>query len=259
MSKIVIPLNSYSQTEITLADHLTFFQEIRDSGAYGVELRRELLSQQTPTLEWIRENIGSDLFIVYSAPLPLLRDNGSFNEEDLDHIYEEARTVKANWIKLSLGNYNEEVSDLREVKAFIERQNQKRHKIQLLVENDQTLAGGNPQRFKRFFEQAERQALSIKMTFDIGNWLYTGQDPFEAWEDLSSYVIYLHLKQVIQGEGPLETVPLSLEARSEWLPFVKAVPNECVIALEFPISPLQKTKVYVEMVKEIKGELACNQ
>jgi hypothetical protein len=50
-----------------------------------------------------------------------------------------------------------------------------------------------------------------------------------------------------------------LEAQSEWLPFVKAVSNECVIALEFPISPLQKTKVYVEMVKEIKGELACNQ
>jgi sugar phosphate isomerase/epimerase len=256
MSHIVIPLNSYSQTEITLEEYDMYFQAIRESGAYGVELRRELLSPQPPTLEWLRDNLERDLFIVYSAPLPLWLDDGRLNEDGLERVYEEAKTVKAKWIKLSLGNYNEEVSDLTRIKGFLESQSQQ--KIQLLVENDQTEVGGKIQRFKAFFKHAEQQGLSIKMTFDIGNWLYTEQDPIKAWEALASHVIYLHLKQVIQVAGTLETVPLSLDAQSIWIPFVKALPNKCVMALEFPISPLQKTKAFVEMVKELKGEFACN-
>ncbi|HSU80679.1 MAG TPA: hypothetical protein VLK78_09690 [Candidatus Angelobacter sp.] len=256
MSKIVIPLNSYSQTEITIEEYSQFFQIIKESGAYGIEIRRELLSPQTPKLEWIRSSVADDLFIVYSAPFPLWLDDGALNENGLKRVYNEAQTVNAQWIKLSLGNYREEVSDLIHLREVIESQSP--YKIQLVVENDQTEVGGNIQRFKTFFEQVDQQALPIKMTFDSGNWLYTGQDPFGAWEALSSYVIYLHLKQVIQQDGQLETIPLSLNAQSMWVPFVKALPDECVIALEFPIFPLQKTKTFVEMIEEIKGDLICN-
>lgn len=257
MSKLVIPLNSYSQTEIALEDYELFFKVIRESGAYGVELRRELLSPQTATLEWIRDHLKDDLFTVYSAPLSLWLDNGGFNEEGLDLIFQEARTIKAKWVKLSLGNYKE-VSDLVQVKRFIDQQNQMDHPIHLLVENDQTKEGGQIQRFVHFFDQAHALALPIKMTFDIGNWIYTKQDPFEAWEALSPHVSYLHLKQVIQGDSGLETVPLSLDTQQTWLPFVLSLTGESVMALEFPIFPLHKTKAYVELVKELKGEFVCH-
>lgn len=258
MSKLVIPLNSYSQTEIALEDYELFFKVIRESGAYGVELRRELLSPQTATLEWIRDHLKDDLFTVYSAPFSLWLNNGGFNEEGLDLIFKEARTIQAKWVKLSLGNYNNEVSDLVQVKRFIDQQNQLDHPIHLLVENDQTMEGGRIQRFVHFFEKAQAMALPIKMTFDIGNWIYTEQNPFEAWEALSSYVSYLHLKQVIQRDNGLETVPLSLDAQQTWLPFVQSLTRESVMALEFPISPLHKTKAYVELVKELKGEFVCH-
>jgi sugar phosphate isomerase/epimerase len=257
MSKIVIPLNSYSQTEIALEAYDQFFKIIRESGAYGVELRRELLSAEPPTFEWIRDRLENDLFIVYSAPLSLWLDNGSFNEEGLDLVFKEARTIKAKWVKLSLGNYNE-VSDLVQVKRFLDQQNQMDHRLNLLVENDQTMEGGQIQRFVHFFEQAHALALPIKMTFDIGNWIYTKQDPFEAWEALSPHVGYLHLKQVIQGDSGLETVPLSLDTQQTWLPFVLSLTEESVMALEFPISPLHKTKAYVELVRELRGEFVCH-
>ncbi|GAA3325523.1 hypothetical protein GCM10020331_057780 [Ectobacillus funiculus] len=35
-----------------------------------------------------------------------------------------------------------------------------------------------------------------KMTFDVGNWAYTGEDVYEALEQLRPYTVYVHLKHV---------------------------------------------------------------
>jgi sugar phosphate isomerase/epimerase len=67
------------------------------------------------------------------------------------------------------------------------------HQIQLTVENDPTASGGTLQRLRSFFENCTRKGIPIRMTFDIGNWSWSGENVFEAAEALADYVVYLHL------------------------------------------------------------------
>ncbi|WEG10785.1 TIM barrel protein [Pullulanibacillus sp. KACC 23026] len=250
MCKIIIPLNAYRQSEIASNEYEMLFKVIKEAGAYGVELRRELLSHSTETLKKIKTSLDKyDLFTVFSAPIFLWKDDGAFNQIEMENVYEEASQVQAAWIKVSLGHYKKDMSDLNVLNEFI-----KDHSTQLLVENDQTLFGGKIQPLKQFFDQAALQSMNIKMTFDSGNWLYTNEDPIVALSYFSPHVLYLHLKDVVNENNHLITAPLSLEDHSNWKRFVKAFSDDVVKALEFPINPIVKTKDYVDLFVERKGE-----
>lgn len=258
MSKIIIPLNSFSQSEITKEDYENYFQVIKDSGAYGVELRQELFTSQSPPLEWLKMKLEqASLFTVFSSPAPLWKKNGAFNQEAIEKVYYEAHLVRASWIKVSLGHYQADFSDMAPLIEFLEED---RHgsPVQLLVENDQTPYGGEIRPLKLFFEQVSRQSLNIKMTFDTGNWIFVNQDPIEAIRYFAPHVVYVHLKKVIALNNKLVTVPLSIEP-SGWEPFIQAFSSETVMALEFPIYPIQTTGTYIDMVSESESEVSWNQ
>lgn len=258
MKNVIVPLNAFDRFAVLENGQASYIELISQSGAFGVEIRREWLPVQDPQLEKIRHEIEKyGLFTVYSAPIELWKEDFHLNEEELTTIFQEGLVLGAKWIKVSLGHYQKIQSNVLELKSFL---NQSRG-IQLLVENDQTLYGGNVSHLKSFFESAVDQDVPVKMTFDAGNWYYSGQDVEDALSKLAPYVIYLHLKQVEKHHDGLVTVPLQMEGNNSWKKALRSFPTEILKALEFPIEPKEKTEEYIRLMTELAREseaLSCN-
>ncbi|MEH7331569.1 hypothetical protein V7161_02905 [Neobacillus drentensis] len=255
MKNVIVPLNAFDRFKVLENGQESFIQLIAQSGAFGVEIRRELLRVQDPQLDKIRNEIASDgLFAVYSAPIELWKENHQLNKTELTEIFKEAMMMGAKWLKVSLGHYKHEASNISDLGPYL---NQYKN-IQLLVENDQTPHGGNVSQLTSFFENVTEKKVPVKMTFDAGNWYYSGQSVEDALDKLSPYVLYLHLKQV--EEGPI-TVPLQREGSHSWKKVMQHFPSTMLKALEFPIEPMEKTKDYIDLISELVVEseaISCN-
>jgi sugar phosphate isomerase/epimerase len=248
MKNVIVPLNAFGRSKVLENGQAFFIESIAHAGAFGVEIRRELLSVQDPQLEHIRNEIDKyGLFTVYSAPIECWKEDSSLNEVGLTEVFQEGRVLGANWIKVSLGYYNKDVSDVQELNTFLNQHQD----FQLLVENDQTLHGGNVNQLAAFFESASNQDVPVKMTFDAGNWYYTDQDVEYALSKLAPHVMYLHLKQVEKQDNHLITVPLEKEGHHSWKNVLRSFPKHILKALEFPIEPKEKSKEYIQMVTEL--------
>ncbi|UOK56703.1 hypothetical protein MGI18_18020 [Bacillus sp. OVS6] len=138
MNHVIIPLNAFDRKEVLENGQLSFISIIQASGAYGVEIRRELFSEQDLPLKQLREKIAGSLFTVYSAPVELWKMDGSLNDEKIQVIKEEAILLGARWVKVSLGHYIKGVSDLEKLNQLLDHFDS----LELLIENDQTLHGG---------------------------------------------------------------------------------------------------------------------
>ncbi|MEH7072790.1 sugar phosphate isomerase/epimerase family protein [Neobacillus drentensis] len=254
MKQVIVPLNAFDKTEVLTKGQTSFIKLIAESGAFGIEIRRELLTEQDPPLDSIRKEIDQyQLFTVYSAPIELWRANHQLNVEELTEIFHEGKQLGAKWIKVSLGHFLKDSSELKDLLTFLKQQ----QGIQLFVENDQTLHGGNVHQLIAFFESASEQDIPVKMTFDAGNWYYSNQDVDEAFSKLAPFVHYLHLKQVENDNGELLTVPLQKDGRHSWEKVMNSFPSDMVKALEFPIEPKEKTSEYIQMITESEA-VTCN-
>jgi len=247
MQNVVVPLNAFDRFEVLEKGQAAFIETISLSGAAGVEIRRELTTGRARELEDIQSEINKyKLFTVYSAPIELWKQDHHLNEAELTEVFQEGLALGADWIKVSLGHFEQEQSNIAELALFV-----KQHKTQLLVENDQTPHGGNINRLAAFFESAKAAGVPVKMTFDAGNWYYSGQDVEEALQKLAPYVSYLHLKQVEQG--PI-TVPLEKTGNTSWIKVNQQFPSSIMKALEFPIEPKERMKEYISLINEVTIE-----
>ncbi|MDQ6599184.1 sugar phosphate isomerase/epimerase [Bacillus salipaludis] len=251
MENIIVPLNAFDSIEVLKKGQAAFIELIAKSGAFGVEIRRELFPGHDFQLEYIKNEIEKyQLFTVYSAPIELWKPDHSLNTEELMMVMEEGQALGANWIKVSLGHFEKFKSNIQELKRFLIPFLD----IQFLVENDQTLYGGNVNRLKLFFESARQFHVPIKMTFDVGNWIYSNEEVESALRELAPFVLYIHLKQVENINGEFIPVPLETEGKLCWKKVMNQFPNNLVKALEFPIQPKEKTKEFVELVKNFTNE-----
>ncbi|MGG5252729.1 sugar phosphate isomerase/epimerase family protein [Neobacillus sp. SM06] len=248
MQNVIVPLNAFDRLEVLEKGQESFIELIARSGAFGVEIRRELLPVQDPSLERIKnEIINHGLFTVYSAPIELWEKNYQLNAKKLTEVFQEARMLGAKWVKVSLGHFKKDASNIIDLTNFLNQHNE----LQLLVENDQTSFGGSVIQLKSFFETVTEDHVPIKMTFDAGNWYYSGQSVEDALDKLSPYVLYLHLKQVVDG---LVTVPIQKEGNHSWKTVMRNFPHTMLKALEFPIEQKEKTKDYIELISELASE-----
>jgi sugar phosphate isomerase/epimerase len=247
MQNVIVPLNAFDRVEVLEKGQTSFIKLIAESGAYGVEIRRELFSEQEPPIESLKQEIDQhQLFTVYSAPIECWKADHQLNEQELTTIFEEGKKLGAQWIKVSLGHFSKELSNVSSLHLFL-----KQHpEMQLFIENDQTLYGGNIANLRAFFESASEQDVPVKMTFDAGNWYFSKQDIDDALRQLSHYVQYLHLKQVDLENGELVTVPLQKNIGHSWEKVMNSLPSNLVKALEFPIQPKERTKEYIQMMTE---------
>ncbi|WP_419955364.1 sugar phosphate isomerase/epimerase family protein [Neobacillus niacini] len=247
MQNVIVPLNSFDRVEVLEKGQTSFIKLISESGAYGIEIRRELFLEQDPPFDRIKQTIDSyQLFTVYSAPVECWKKNHQLNQQELKTIFQEGKKLGAKWIKVSLGHFDQVQSDLSQLLSFLHQYQE----MQLFVENDQTIYGGNIANLKLFFESATAQNVPVKMTFDAGNWYYSKQDVDLALSQLAPYVHYLHLKQVDVENGKLVTVPLQKNIGHSWEKVLNTLPSHLVKALEFPIEPKEKVREYVQMMTE---------
>lgn len=253
MQNVIVPLNAFDRDEVLKNGQASFVEHIAQAGAYGVEIRRELLPEEkNMQLDQIRQEIARfKLFTVYSAPIECWKADHHLNIEELTIVRKEGLALGAKWLKVSLGHFQKDQSNVADLGHFLKQQ----QGIQLFVENDQTLYGGNIQNMKSFFESAVEQAVPVKMTFDAGNWYYSSQEVEEALNQLAPYVDYLHLKQVGKKANKLVTVPLEEGQNHSWEKVFKHFPAELVKALEFPIEPKERAKDYLQFIQKLAAEV----
>lgn len=241
MRKVFIPLNALDPNEVNQQGHGFFVPFLKEIGAEGIEIRRELLTPKDYPLSQLKKLIQEQgLNTVYSAPVELWGEDGELNHGPLQEVTNEVHALAAQTLKLPLGHYKENHSDLGQLKEFIE---QLPAGTNLLIENDQTPHGGNVHQLKLFFEAASKTGVNVAMTFDMGNWLYTGEDVHEALSKLKQYVEYVHLKHVERQETGLVTLPMPLNEKNQIL---EAFPDHLPVALEFPLNRDLTAKRYVD-------------
>ncbi|WP_410512733.1 sugar phosphate isomerase/epimerase [Paenibacillus sp. BR2-3] len=224
------------------------------AGCAGIEIRRELFQEENPSLAALEKEIKTGRLVsVYSAPVELWNADGSLNTEKLDVVIPEALVIGAVWLKTSLGHYQPGTSDLAELEQYWASHVPAESALKLTVENDQTPHGGNVRKLQRFFGDCLQAGLPICMTFDIGNWNWTGEEGLQAAAALGNYVGYIHLKHVETVNGKFVTLALPEESGSLWRSILSLLPQDVPRTIEFPVEGedlIQALKQYVAMIAE---------
>lgn len=134
--------------------------------------------------------------------------------------------MQALWLKVSLGHFShtEQFDVLRQ---WLDNSG-----MELVVENDQTDCG-RLQPMQRFNEACQAQNLPISLTFDMGNWLWVGDSPQLAAQNLASTVGYIHVKAAVAHRDSYRAVPPDT-ADPRWLALLKTLPNDVPRGIEFP-------------------------
>ena len=246
--EIVIVTAAYGNSVVkALGGQVELLTVIADARADGVEIRRELFSdQELDTLPTLAEKIKQQgLFAVYSVPFALFIPGGKLNP-DAEKYFEEARVLGARTIKFSLGEF-EPGEDLTPLKVLLASQ-----PVALVVENDQTSECGILSRINAFMFAAESLRLPLSMTFDMANWLWVGQDPATAADRLARHVGYVHVKAAEKRAGKWHAVALDASDGS-WEPLLKSLPQDVPRGIEFPLEGDDLTAVtrhYVALLRQ---------
>ncbi|WP_158782420.1 sugar phosphate isomerase/epimerase [Pantoea sp. BAV 3049] len=219
---------------------------IAAAGADGVEIRRELFSPaEFDGLPALGQAISAARLIAfYSVPEALFTDEGSLNP-NIDQHVAEAQQLNAQLLKYSLGHYQHgaDYSQLREKLSGLP--------VHLVVENDQTDCGRLSALDSYFHDCGEARAGN-GMTFDMGNWLWVGDDPLQAAERLSRFVSYVHVKAAAPAENGWRAVALD-EASNLWRETLSLLPAGVPRGIEFPLEGddlIAVTRHYVDLLRE---------
>ena len=245
--KIMVVTAAYGHDQVRAAGGQTaMLPIIAEAGADGVEIRRELLTDaELHTLSTVASAIEIfGLLACYSAPEPLFLEDGSLNPR-LPELLEEAQALQALWLKVSLGHFShtEQFDVLRQ---WLDNSG-----MELVVENDQTDCGQLAP-MQRFKAACRDMALPVTLTFDMGNWLWVGDSPEEAAQNLASTVGYIHVKAAVTHRDSYRAVPPDT-ADPRWLALLKTLPNDVPRGIEFPLEGQDLTAVtrhYVELLRE---------
>ncbi|POT55575.1 xylose isomerase [Citrobacter amalonaticus] len=219
---------------------------ISGAGADGVEIRREMFTpaelKTLPTLALAIELFG--LLTCYSAPEPLFLTDGTLNPQ-LPELLHEAQTLRALWLKVSLGHFTH-TEQFNTLHNWLENSG-----MALVVENDQT-ACGRLLPMQRFSTACQQQKLPVRLTFDMGNWLWVGNSPEAAAELLAPSVGYVHVKAAVAHRDSYRAVPPD-QADPRWLTLLSKLPAEVPRGIEFPLEGADLTEVtrrYVDMLRK---------
>lgn len=253
LAEIVVVTAAYgNQTVKDLGGQAELLKHIAESGADGVEIRRELFVEgEINQLDVLAEKIGQHgLMAFYSVPESLFLAGGEVNPS-LANFLNEADSLNARKLKIALGNFKPG-EDLTELKVLL-----KQHHVEVVVENDQTPDGGILHPMNAFFFAAESLHLPVAMTFDMANWLWVGQDALEAAKSLSQHVNYVHVKAASERDGKLHAVALD-DSDGSWKPVLAALPRSAPRGIEFPLvgdDLTAVTRYYVDLLRKEAAEV----
>ena len=254
MQQVLISLGAFGASEVRRHGQLWFSELAHAAGADGVEVRGELLRDAASELPAIgRVARERSLALVYSSPEGLWQADGALDTAALERALHAARQLGAPRLKMSIGGFGRDsaggVSTLAQALRSAG--------IELVIENDQTVAAGTLAPLQSFFASAAAHDLPLGMTFDMGNWHWTGECPLEAARACSAHVVYVHWKGVQRQPQRWVAVPRA-DSAAPWRTILRAMPRGLPWAIEYPLQGddlLAVTREQVRSLREIAATL----
>lgn len=245
--EVIVVTAAYGREKIAaLGGQQAVVPIVAAAGADGVEIRRELFSEnELQTLPALGKAIaGAGLAAVYSVPEALFTEQGLLNPH-LDRHFAEAEQLNAQRLKYSLGHYQRgfDAAALREKLAG--------QAVQLVVENDQTECG-TLAALDSYVQDGGDARADSGLTFDMGNWLWVGDDPIAAARRLGRYVSYIHVKAAARKGHAWQAMALD-DADNLWRETLALLPRDVPRGIEFPLEGddlVAVTRHYVDLLKE---------
>jgi len=245
--KIIVVTAAYGADKVREAGgQRAILHVIAGAGADGVEIRRELFNEaelaSLSTLAGSIELLG--LLACYSAPDALFTPDGILNPM-LPRYLEEAATLNALWLKVSLGHFSDR-QQLDALRALLDETG-----MTLVVENDQTNCGQLAP-MQRFKAACRVMNLPVTLPFDMGNWLWVGESPEEAAKHLAPAVSYIHVKAAVPHQQQYRAVPPDHD-NTRWQALLDQLPADAPRGIEFPLEGPDLTAVtrhYVNLLRE---------
>jgi sugar phosphate isomerase/epimerase len=245
MPQVLISLGAFGAAEVRRHGQLYFTRVSAQAGADGVEVRGELLvdpATELPALARAVRELG--LACVYSSPEGLWSEGGALDTLALARAIESAQALGVPRLKMSIGGFAAPSdSTFPELARRLERA-----QIELVIENDQTVAAGTIPPLARFFRAADAAGLPLGMTFDLGNWHFLGECPQEAARVLGARVRYVHCKGVQRRPDKWVAVPIA-DSAAPWRTVLRALPAGQPWAIEYPL-------VGDDLLAVTRGEIA---
>jgi sugar phosphate isomerase/epimerase len=233
---IVIVAIAFGAEAIRRDGHALWARSAARTGADGFEVRRELFSTerdaQSESLATLGERIGeTGLWSVYSTPATLFRDDGMLDRAALALAIEEAGALNARIVKLQLGGAERGVVvDPAALDHLMSAAAASRARI--VIENGQLAAGGTVGAFETLFNALPARS-GIAMTFDTGNWHWTGENPLDAAHRLAPHVGYVHCKAVM-GEGARRFPAAPADGDTRFATLLAHLPGDVPRGIEYP-------------------------
>ncbi|MGZ5269699.1 MAG: sugar phosphate isomerase/epimerase family protein [Ramlibacter sp.] len=254
MQQVFISLGAFGAAEVRRHGQLWFARLARAAGADGVEVRGELLTDAATELPAIARAAREDgSALVYSSPEGLWDAGGVFDRAALTRALDAAQVLCAPRLKMSIGGYGRGSADALPQLA----QALRARGTELVIENDQTVAAGTLGALQPFFAQARTAGLPLGMTFDMGNWHWTGDCPLEAARSCGPQVVYVHCKGVQRQPQRWIAVPLA-DSAAPWRTVLRTLPRGLPWAIEYPLQGddlLAVTREHVAQLREVAATL----
>lgn len=254
MQQVLISLSSFGAAEVRRHGQLWFSRLSLDAGADGVEVRGELLNDAAGELPAIGEAVRSrGGALVYSSPEGLWDAEGVLDRSALERAIAAARLLGAGRLKMSIGGYRpDSAASFTPLAAALEGRG-----VELVIENDQTVAAGSIAAVASFFADAQAARTPLGMTFDLGNWHWVGECPLEAARACGARVAYVHAKGVQRLPAKWVAVPLS-DSAAPFRSALRMLPRGLPWAIEYPLvgdDLLAVTRREIALLREVAATL----
>lgn len=252
---IIVTTSAFGLDKVMELGQAYFIPIVAGAGGNGIEIRRELFTNQPYPLQEIQYLIKQyQLTAVYSAPETIWKEDGIVNQIGLQNAIQEGISIGSVLIKMPLGSYIPNESDLQSLHEILRDYRLQDRGIQFTVENDQTACGGCIENLDRFLANCKSNDVPVKMTFDIGNWHWTGTNVFEAAEQMKEFVVYIHCKHVEEIQGKHHTLPLPSSHNAAWRELLDILPTDIPRAIEFPLEGNDFTGTAAEYIQLLQEE-----
>lgn len=254
MQQVLISLSSFGAAEVRRHGQLWFTRLSQQAGADGVEVRGELLVDPAAELPEIARAVAQwGGQVVYSSPEPLWAADGSLDFAAVQRAVDAARLLGAPRLKMSIGDFRGAANgDFRRLAETVAG-------LDLVIENDQTASAGTVDALQAFFRAADEAGTPLPMTFDMGNWHWTGEDPLDAARALSARVGYVHCKGVQRQPRRWVAVPIA-DSAAPWRALLRAMPRALPWAIEYPLvgdDLLETTRTEIRQLREASERLGA--
>lgn len=248
--EVVIVASAFGAEAARRDGHAVCAEKAALAGADGFEVRRELIADDAGTqldaLARLGERIrGAGLWSVHSTPATLFRGDGSLDADALTLAIDEAHALGARIVKLQLGGKEGSVAtDAATIDCITHAIAGSRARV--VVENGQSVEGGLPGAFEMLFAALPAES-ALGMTFDTGNWHWTGADPLDAAQRLAPHVAYVHCKTT-QGEGARRFAVAPAHDDARFAAILERLPPTVPRAIEYPLQSEADAAVQVARI-----------